>query len=200
MPKDIAASRRELKLGVLGMVLVGTAIIILGSQTLHGLPNVQNLDLDTVLTHIHAKLGDATMNMFALKLMEAGLIAAIVITASTAWAVGEAFDIPRSINAPARQALGFYLPALTGTAIAAGVVMLPELPLGFLNLAVQVIATIFMPSALLFLLMLLNDREIMGDHVNSRARNAASIAIMVGLIICNALYGLSTVLPHIFGG
>ena len=200
LPQDIRAGRRDLMLGVLGMVLVAMAIIILAAQTLKGLPNVQNLDADAVLGAIRSKLGDGMMALFALGLMEAGLIASIVITASTAWAVGEAFEIDRSINASPRQALGFYLPAIAGTALAAIAVLSPGLPLGFLNISVQVLATVFMPAAMLFLLMLLNDRELMGEHVNSARRNMASVAIMAGLITCNVLYGIATLFPHALGG
>ncbi len=200
LPRDIRAGRRDLMLGVIGMVLVAMAIIILAAQTLKGVPNTRNLDADVVLTAIHTRLGDAMMALFALGLMEAGLIASIVITASSAWAIGEAFDIDRSINAPPRRALGFYLPAIVGTAVAALAVMVPGLPLGFLNLSVQVIATVFMPAAMLFLLMLLNDRELMGEHVNSPRRNAVSIAIMAALILCNGLYGIVSLYPHVFEG
>ncbi|MGC8507360.1 MAG: NRAMP family divalent metal transporter [Thiomonas sp.] len=200
LPQDIRAGRRDLMLGVAGMVLVAMAIIILAAQTLKGVPHVQNLDATEVLDSIRSKLGDGMMALFALGLMEAGLIASIVITASSAWAIGEAFDIDRSINAPPRKAIGFYLPAILGTAVAAIAVMIPNLPLGFLNLSVQVIATVFMPAAMLFLLMLLNDRGLMGDQVNSPRRNAVSIAIMVGLIVCNGLYGVATLFPHAFGG
>ena len=200
LPQDIRAGRRDLMLGVTGMVVVAMALIVLSAQTLKGIPNAQGLDADVILQALRAKLGDGMMALFALGLMEAGLIASIVITASSAWAVGEAFGIERSINAAPRQALGFYLPAIVGTAIAAAVVMIPGIDLGFLNLSVQVIATVFMPAAMLFLLMLLNDRELMGEHVNSRTRNAASIAIMLALIACNGLYGIATLFPHAFGG
>ncbi|WP_298289209.1 divalent metal cation transporter [Thiomonas sp.] len=199
LPKDIVASRRELKLGIVGMMLVAMALIILAAQTLHGAPDASNLEFDAVLKSIDAKLGDVPMALFALGLMEAGLIASIVITASSAWAIGEAFDIPRSINAPPRQAVWFYAPALAGTTLAAAVVLLPHVPLGFLNLSVQVIATVFMPSALLFLLLLLNDRELMGEYVNTPLRNALSWAVMTGLIVCNVLYGIATLFPHAFG-
>ena len=198
--QDIRAGRRDLLLGVIGMVLVAMALIVLAAQTLKGAPNAQQLDAGAILWAIRAKLGQDMMALFALGLMEAGLIAAIVITASSAWAVGEAFDIDRSLNAAPRQALGFYLPAVAGTAVAAVLVMIPGLNLGFLNLSVQVIATVFMPAAMLFLLMLLNDPELMGEHINSSRRNAASISIMIGLIVCNVLYGLATLFPQIFGG
>ncbi len=200
LPQDIQAGRRDLMLGVAGMVVVAIALIVLAAQTLKGIPNAQGLDADVILQALRAKLGDGLMALFALGLMEAGLIASIVITASSAWAVGEAFGIERSINAAPRQALGFYLPAIVGTAVAAVVVMIPGINLGFLNLSVQVIATVFMPAAMLFLLMLLNDRDLMGAHVNSPARNAVSIAIMLGLIACNGLYGIVTLFPHAFGG
>jgi Mn2+/Fe2+ NRAMP family transporter len=200
LPQDIRAGRRDLLLGVFGMVAVAMALIVLSAQTLQGLPNAQGLDADVILHALRARLGDGLMALFALGLMEAGLIAAIVITASSAWAVGEAFGIERSINAAPRQALGFYLPAVVGTAIAAAVIMIPGLDLGFLNLSVQVIATVFMPAAMLFLLMLLNDRELMGEHVNSLPRNVASIAIMLALIACNGLYGIATLFPNALGG
>ena len=195
LPQDIAASRRDLMLGVIGMVLVAAAIIALAAQYLHGLPNAASLRDSDVLTAIGSRVSRAAMIIFALGLVEAGLIAGIVITASTAWAIAEAFDVPRSINLGPTQALPFYGPAIAGTALAAGVLMLPHVPVGFLNLTVQVIATVFMPAAMLFLLMLLNDRELLGEHVNSPLRNTLSIGVMVLLIVCNALYGLVTVFP-----
>ncbi len=200
LSQDIRAGRRDLMLGVIGMVVVAMALIVLAAGILKGAPGSQQLDAQSILGAIRARLGEDMMALFALGLMEAGLIASIVITASSAWAVGEAFGIDRSLNAAARQALGFYLPAVAGTAVAAVLVMIPGLNLGFLNLSVQVIATVFMPAAMLFLLLLLNDRELMGEHVNSPRRNAISIAIMIGLIVCNSLYGVVTLFPHAFGG
>jgi Mn2+/Fe2+ NRAMP family transporter len=194
--KDIKASRRDLMLGVIGMVVVAISIIILSGQYLHDLPDASSLSDDSVVAGIGAKLGQGAMTVFALGLLEAGLIAAIVITASSAWAIGEALDVPRSINASPRRALYFYAPAVVGTAIAAGTLLLPNVPVGFLNLTVQVIATVFMPAAMLFLLMLLNDKELLGEHVNSPLRNALSLGVMVILITCNVLYGISSVFPN----
>jgi Mn2+/Fe2+ NRAMP family transporter len=196
LAKDIKASRRDLMLGVMGMAVVAIAIIVLSGQYLHGLPNASSLDDNTVVQGIGAKLGHGAMIVFALGLLEAGLIAAIVITASTAWAIGEALDVPRSVNVSPRRSFYFYAPAVLGTAIAAGTLMLPHVPISFLNLTVQVIATVFMPAAMLFLLMLLNDRELLGKHVNSPLRNALSVGVMILLIVCNGLYGISTMFPN----
>ena len=81
--------------------------------------------------------------------------------------------------------------------IAAIIVLIPNVPLGFLNLTVQVIASIFMPAAMLFLLLLVNDKEIMGTYVNSKLQNAASIIIMGMLILMSGLYGISLVFPNL---
>ena len=198
LPEDIPASRRDLMIGVTGMVIVALAILTLGGAFLHGLPDAQNLSALVVIHDLVRRIGTLGAKLFALGLVEAGLIASIVITASSAWAIGEAFELPRSINARPRDAWAFYAPALFGTVLAGAFVLLPKLPLGFLNLSVQVIATVFMPAAMLFLLMLLNDRELMGEYVNSPRRNAASIAILVLLIVCNALYGVVTLFPKAF--
>ena len=196
VPKDIGASRRDLMIGVGGMVLVAMALILLSGQYIHGQSGADHFDIARMIVLLQSRLGPWVSHLFALGLLEAGLIASIVITASSSWAIGEAFDIPRSLNARPRQAWGFYAPGIVSVAIASGLVLLPNLPLGSLNLTVQVVATIFMPAAMLFLLMLLNDRELMGDYVNSPTRNALSIGIMVLLILCNSLYGIAALWPH----
>ncbi|EQD34362.1 natural resistance-associated macrophage protein, partial [mine drainage metagenome] len=93
LPKDIPASRRDLMLGVLGMVVVAMAVIIIGAVVLSGLPDARDMTAGAVLHALRLHLGDTAMKLFALGLIEAGLIAAVVITASTAWAIGEALDL-----------------------------------------------------------------------------------------------------------
>jgi Mn2+/Fe2+ NRAMP family transporter len=162
----------------------------------HG-PNRGALDIQTILSQLGARLGRMGEDLFALGLVEAGVIAAIAISASSSWAVGEALGWPKSINLPPRVAWRFYLPGLVSLVIAAGVVLIPHAPLGFLNLTVQVVATIFMPAALLFLLLLLNDREVMGPYVNSRLQNVLPVGIVGFLVVMTGLYGLTVTFPHL---
>jgi hypothetical protein len=82
---------------------------------------------------------------------------------------------------------------------AGAVVLIPNVPLGFLNLTVQVIASIFMPAAMMFLLLLLNDKEIMGVHVNRPWQNISAFIIVGFLMLMNGLYGITVMFPHIFG-
>ena len=193
---DVRHGQLDTALGSLAMVLVAVAIVVLTGSLAFGHPGAQNYDIQQILAVIGRRLGPTGEDLLALGLVEAGTIAAIALTASTSWATGEAFGWPRSINLPVRQAWRFYLPGLVSAGIAAGIVLIPQAPLGFLNLTVQVIASIFMPAALLFLLLLLNDREIMGRHINKPWQNGAAIAIVGLLVVLNGLYGLSVVFPH----
>jgi Mn2+/Fe2+ NRAMP family transporter len=166
---DIRHGQWDTALGSLAMTVVALAIVVLTGTWVHasGAPSFD----------IH------------------GILAAIAITASTSWAMGEALRWPASINLPPARAWRFYLPGLLSAAVAAGVVLIPHAPLGWLNLTVQVIATIFMPSALFFLLLLVNDHELMGPYANRPWQNVVATVIVLGLVAANALYGLLTVFP-----
>ena len=178
------------------MGIIAIAIVVLTGTLVYGHADAANFDIQAIL-HIlrQSSLGSIGTALFALGLVEAGLIAAIAITASTSWAVGEALKLPRSLNLKPQRALPFYLSGILSAGMAAMVVLIPHIPLGFLNLTVQVIASIFMPAAMLFLLMLLNDREIMGTYVNRRWQNWSAFAIVGFLILANAIYGYTVVFP-----
>ncbi len=200
VPEDIKAGRRDTFIGACIMASVAIAILILTGTVVF---NAHAVDATTVgynisfiLATISQKIGALPMKLFALGLIDAGLIATIAITASTSWAVGEAFGWPKSINLSFLTGRKFYIPGIASMFIAAIMVLIPDVPLGFLNLTVQVIASIFMPAAMLFLLLLVNDKEIMGIHVNGRIQNAAAVIIMGVLILMSGLYGISLVFPN----
>lgn len=195
--KDIRHGQLDTAVGTIAMVAVALALVILTGTLVYGMPGASGFGITQIMTILGNHLGRTGEDLFALGLVEAGLIAAIALTASTSWAMGEAFHWPKSINMPARKAWRFYLPGLISALIAAGVVLIPHAPLGFLNLLVQVIASIFMPAALMFLLLLLNDRGVMGDYVNKRWQNISAFAIVGLLVALNGVFGLSVIFPHL---
>ncbi|MHB1697568.1 MAG: NRAMP family divalent metal transporter [bacterium] len=197
--KDIRDGQIDTFIGSFFMVIVAIAIILIAAGTVFGFTHAPNLDIQNILSAVSAKMGPLAMKLFALGLVEGGLIAAIAISASTSWAMGEAFGWPKSINMPPLQGWKFYMPGIISLLIAGGIVLIPNAPLGFLNLTVQVVATIFMPAAMMFLLLLLNDKGIMGEHVNKPWQNISAFVIVGFLIIMNGIYGLTVVFPHIFG-
>ncbi len=197
--KDIRDGQFDTFIGSVFMVIVAIAIILITAGTVYGMTHTPNLDIQTILAAISSKMGPLAMRLFALGLVEAGLIAAIAISASTSWAMGEAFGWPKSINIPPLEGWKFYLPGIISLFIAGSIVLIPNAPLGFLNLTVQVVATIFMPAAMMFLLLLLNDKEIMGEHINKSWQNISAFTIVGFLIIMNFMYGLTVVFPHLLG-
>ncbi|MHB1567125.1 MAG: NRAMP family divalent metal transporter [Acidiferrobacter sp.] len=195
--EDIPAGQADTAIGAFFMGLVALALVTLTGTWVYGLAGAGNFGIQRIMAAlVHSPIGSVGTALFGLGLVEAGLIAGIAITASTSWAVGEALNLPRSINLRPQHALPFYLSGLVSTALAAAVVLIPHAPLGFLNLTVQVVASIFMPAAMMFLLMLLNDHEIMGAHVNRRWQNGAAFSIVGLLIMANGLYGFTVVFPH----
>ncbi len=141
--------------------------------------------------------------LFALGIFEAGMVAAITISTSSAYAFGEVARRPHSLNLPFKQGRSFYLVLLVEAAAAAGLVLIPGIPLVYIVLLVNVIAVLAMPPALLFLYMLVNDREIMGVLVSPLWANVLALGVVIILIGAGLLFGISVIAPNalaIIGG
>jgi Mn2+/Fe2+ NRAMP family transporter len=86
------------------------------------------------------------------------------------------------------------------TLVTAGaVVLIPGAPLVLITLFVQVVAVTLLPAALVFLILLLNDKETMGEYANTFSQNLVSGAIVAVIIVLSTLYGVSTLFPTMFG-
>jgi Mn2+/Fe2+ NRAMP family transporter len=134
-----------------------------------------------------------------LGIIEAGMVASVTISISSAYAFAEVASKPHSLNLPMGQGRAFYTVLLVCATAAAGIVLIPGLPLVFVVLLVNVIAVLAMPPALVFLFMLVNDREIMGDQVNSTWSNVLGIAVVLTLVGAGVLFGISVIAPKALG-
>jgi len=79
------------------------------------------------------------------------------------------------------------------------VVLIPGAPLVLITLFVQVIAVTLLPAALVFLILLLNDRKHMGDYCNGPIENVIGGLIVVSIVLLSTLYGVSVMFPGLFG-
>src|SRR5271165_4539244 len=150
-------------------------------------------------TALRPYLGSVGATLFALGMIEAGVVAAMTISASSAYAMGETARERHSLNLDFSQGWLFYGAAIASTVVAAAIVLIPGAPLLAMTLTVNVIATLLMAPALLLLLLLVNDREIMGAHANTWRANIVGGAIIVALVLVGAAYGVITVFPGILG-
>ena len=150
-------------------------------------------------------IGPTGAALFALGVMEAGLVAAMTISTSSSYALAETLSAANkassrhSLNLDFASGRLFYAVAIASTALAASVVLIPGAPLLAMTLTVNVIATLLMAPALLMLLLLASDREIMGTLANRRLANAAGGAIVVGIAAIGALYGVIAAFPDLLG-
>jgi Mn2+/Fe2+ NRAMP family transporter len=163
--------------------------------------NFQGAEFAQALQPIIGRLGAA---LFALGMVEAGIVASITISISSAYAFGEVAKRPHSLNLPISQGKSFYTVLLLCAAAAGGLVLIPGLPLVPVILIVNVIAVLAMPPALVFLYMLVNDREIMGDLVSPWWANLLAALVVILLVAAGVLFGVSVLAPnalaHLGGG
>jgi len=199
-PRDINAGRFDTILGVVLASVCAIAAILATAPLFHHGIDASNFQGAQFAEALEPWIGHTGAALFALGIFEAGIVAAIAISTSSAYAFGEVLQTGHSLNRPLRDAWPFYLVLLGSAATAAALVLIPRFPLEFVVLTVNVIAVLAMPPALAFLLLLVNDREVMGEHVNGMWANVAGVTVTVLLICAGIGFGLATVFPKLLGG
>lgn len=198
-PRDIKAGRIDTMLGTLLAAAFGIAVIIATAPLFaHGI-KASDFEAAQFAQALVPHIGQLGATLFALGIFEAGLLAAMTISASSAYAFGEVLHKPHSLNRPLSEGWTFYA-VLLGSAVAAGaLVLIPNAPLTYIVLIVNVIAVLAMPPAILFLVLLVNDKALMGAHTNGWWGNLAAYAITAALILAGLGYGVATVFPKLLG-
>ena len=196
-PRDIPAGRADTLAGAAIAAVVAIAALLATAPLFqHGIA-AADFQAAQFAQALQPWIGHAGAALFALGILEAGLVATITISTSSAYAFGEVFGTAHSLNRPFSEGWPFYAILLGSACAAAGLVLIPHAPLEFIILVVNVIAVLAMPPALAFLLMLANDVELMGEHANNCWQNAAGITVTVMLIVAGVGFGITTVFPGI---
>jgi Mn2+/Fe2+ NRAMP family transporter len=194
-PKDIRYGRYDTVVGGALAALFGCGALIAGAAlATHGGVTIQGLAGAGFPGALRSAAGGAVATAFALGLIEAGALAVLTISASTAYAVGEAVGAKHSFNATPRRALLFYGSNVAAALIAAAVILVPGAPLLSIALNANVLAIVLLPVALVFLLMLANDRGLMGEWTNRPSTNRIAVAIIAIVTACGTAYGVDAFL------
>ncbi len=193
--KDILWGRIDTAVGSFFTVIVGVFLIIVTATVLNGVDIQSAAQAAIDLIPINKYAG----TFVAIGLFDAGFLGAICISLASSWAVGEVFGWAHSLNNRVREAPWFYLFYFLSLVTAGIVVLIPGAPLVLITLFVQVIATTLLPAALVFLILLLNNEEIMGEYKNSKAQNILSFTIVIGIILLSTAYSMTTLFPNWFG-
>jgi NRAMP (natural resistance-associated macrophage protein)-like metal ion transporter len=192
--KDIRFGKVDTAFGSFLTVIVAVFLIIVCGKLLLGVPVESAAEATIKIMPTNNYIG----TMFAIGLFDAGFLGAICISLASSWAFGEVFGWAHSLNNKIKEAPWFYAYYFFDLLLAGVVVMIPKAPLVLITLFVQVIATTLLPAALVFLILLLNDKKTMGNYRNTLFDNITNIGIVFAIIVMSTLYGVSTIFPHLF--
>jgi len=201
---DVPQGRMDTAIGAILAAVAAIATLVVTAPLFAAKVDVSQFasgaDFATALVPL---IGSTGATLFALGILEAGLVAAMTISTSSSYALAETVSASETVSA--RHSLNldfargrlFYGVAIASTVFAAGIVLIPGAPLLAMTLTVNVIATLLMAPAMLLLLLLANDTEIMGDLANGRWANLAGGTIVVAIALIGALYGVITAFPNL---
>lgn len=127
------------------------------------------------------------------------MLAAGVLPLATAYSVSEALGFEKGVSRSFRDAPIFLGVFTFLVAFGAAVAVIPELPIMRVLLVTQVINGILLPIVLIAIMRLVNDRTLMGEHVNSRLHNIGAWLTAVIITILSFLLVLSSLFPGLFG-
>ncbi|MFZ0059796.1 MAG: NRAMP family divalent metal transporter [Acidimicrobiales bacterium] len=142
-------------------------------------------------------LGNSAGTLFSIVLLNASIIGAAAVTLATSYAFGDMFSMKHSLHRRVSDAKAFYATYSSLVFVAAAVVLVPRAPLGLITMAVQALAGVLLPSATVFLVLLCNDREVLGPWVNRLWLNVLAGLIVSVLVALSLILMATTVFPHI---
>jgi len=201
---DIKFGKLDTWIGSFTTCLVAVFIIIAtGAVLYYHQPQIIIEDAkqtaEAIVPLLPAGQGELARRLFAIGLFDAGFLGALCVSLSSSWAVGEVFGWAHSLNFRVKDAPWFYVVYLLMLLTSGAVVLIPGAPLITITMFVQVVAVTLLPAALIFLLLLLNDKSVMGQFVNNRRQNITNWAIVILVVFMSTLLGVQTLFPKLFG-
>lgn len=184
---DLKAARIDTAFGAVAVVAFAGCMMLVGDALFRaGLSYEDPAQMAIVLI---PRIGHVGATAILLLMVNAALLGATAISLSSAWACGEVMGWRISLQSNLAEAPKFYAAYAVCVAAAAGVTLLPGAPLQTIILSVQVLAGVMLPAAIVFLQLLLNDRELLGVRFANRPWNN-----WVNWTVIAVLFALSFVL------
>jgi len=197
-PRWLEYEKADTVIGAFVVVIGAACIMMASASAFTGTAGFGQFDnargvAQGLASHIHPVVG----SIFALLLFDASIVGASAVTLATSYAFGDIFGLRHSLHRGVREAKLFYGSYTAMVALAAAIVLIPRAPLGIITTAVQALAGILLPSATVFLVLLCNDRAVLGPWVNKAWLNAVAGFIVTVLLLLSLVLVITTVLPSI---
>jgi Mn2+/Fe2+ NRAMP family transporter len=197
-PRWINYERLDTWIGAFVVVVGAAGLMCVSAFAFQGTPYFGHFtDAGGTALGLQNTIGSVAGDFFALVLLNASLIGAGALTLSTSYAFGDLFGTKSSLHRSFRDAKGFYALFALVVIGAAAIVLIPGAPLGVITLVVQALAGVLLPSASMFLLLLCNDRAVLGPWVNSTWVNVLATVIVATLLLLSLILMATTLFPAI---
>lgn len=184
-PENYRFLKADVIFGCIALTIVASFIILVCAATLFP----KGIQIDTAeqaALALEPLVGSASYLLFAFGLLNASLFAASILPLSTAYVICEGMGWEEGVNkkfAEAPQFYGLYtLLIFTGVVV----ILIPGLPLIKIMYFSQVLNGILLPLILIFMLLIINNKKIMGDQVNTKTANIFMI-VLIGIIILSTV-------------
>jgi NRAMP (natural resistance-associated macrophage protein)-like metal ion transporter len=200
-PRFMRYEKADLRIGIVVVIVGAAALMGATAAAFAGTRGFGHFtDAAGLARGLQAYAGHAAGVLFAVALLDASVIGAFAVSLSTAYAVSDVFGLNHSLHRGVKGAKGFYA-IYAGLVVVAGVIVLiPGSPLGLLTEGVQVLAGVLLPSASVFLLLLCNDKDVLGPWVNGRKTNMFTAAVVAILVTLSVILTASVLFPAITAG
>jgi len=182
-PRQYPQARLDVLLGSISCMIIVFFIIICTAATLHasGLANISDAgEAAKALIPLAGKWAGLT---FAFGLLNASLFAATILPLSTAHVICEGLGFEAGLDHKFKEAPAFYWLYTILIVVGAGIVMLPNAPLWKIFIFSQVGNGVWLPIVIIFILLLINRKDLMGEHTNTLLFNIIAWVTAVAMII-----------------
>ncbi|OMC30909.1 NRAMP family divalent metal transporter [Mycobacterium colombiense] len=196
-PRFMGYERADTVLGAFVVVVGAAALMMTGEWAARSTNTIGGFTDAGATAHLLGVHRPILGSIFAIVLMDASIIGAAAVTLATSYAFGDVFGLKHSLHRGFSEAKQFYLSYTAMVALAAVIVLIPGAPLGLITTAVQALAGLLLPSASVFLLLLCNDREVLGPWVNRSWLNWVAGLIVGTLLLLSGILMATTLFPDL---
>jgi NRAMP (natural resistance-associated macrophage protein)-like metal ion transporter len=196
-PRFISYERADTVVGSIVVVIGATCIMVAANYAATGTKAFGHFTNAAGVAHLLSDKNHIMGTLYAILLFDASILGAAAVTLSTSYAFGDVFGIRHSLHRGFKEAKKFYLSYTAMVVVAASIVLIPHAPLGLITTSVQALAGLLLPSAAVFLLLLCNDKEVLGPWVNPKWLNFLSSIIIGVLLILSGVLMATTLFPHV---
>ena len=196
-PRFMGYERADTVLGAFVVIIGAAALLMTGDWAARSTDTVGGFTDAGAIARLLGQHSEVLGSVFAIVLIDASIIGAAAVTLATSYAFGDVFGLKHSLHRGFADAKQFYLSYTAMVAFAAAIVLIPGAPLGLITTAVQALAGLLLPSASVFLLLLCNDREVLGPWVNRTWLNWVAGLIVGTLLLLSGILMATTLFPRL---